>query len=132
MQASTPRWLGYTSLGKTPCLVDEVTAHSEDLDWKEITDLEDILEVVTYLGRATAKIHCVADADCINTPNDVACLPFSIIPLHTELTIREAIHGRDNEFINDMVEFGMVYGEIVRRDHRLFFEAFRNKLIPGL
>jgi hypothetical protein len=55
-----------------------------------------------------AKIHCVADSDCINTPNDVACLPFSVIPTHIELTIRDAIGGRDEEFITDMVQFGMV------------------------
>jgi hypothetical protein len=55
-----------------------------------------------------AKIHCVADSDCINTPNDVACLPFSIIPHHTEKRIREAVRGRDQQFIDDMVHFGMV------------------------
>ena len=55
-----------------------------------------------------AKIHCVADSDCANTPNDIACLPFSIIPIHTEQTIRDAIHRRDDEFIQEMVEFGMV------------------------
>jgi uncharacterized protein (DUF2252 family) len=32
MQAHTPKWLGYTTLGTVPCLVDEVSAHSEDLD----------------------------------------------------------------------------------------------------
>ncbi|CAF4167200.1 unnamed protein product [Adineta steineri] len=132
MQASTPQWLGYTTLGSIPCLVDEVTAHSEDLDWDDINDIKDILEVVTFLGQATAKIHCVADSDCANTPGDISCLPFSIIPQHTEKTIREAIQGRDQEFINDMVQFGMTYGKLVRRDHQLFFEAFRNKHIPGL
>ena len=55
-----------------------------------------------------AKIHCVADSDCVNTPGDVNCLPFSIIPQHTEKTIREAIQGSDKEFIDDMVLFGMV------------------------
>ncbi|UJR29859.1 hypothetical protein I4U23_017407 [Adineta vaga] len=132
MQAVTPQWLGYTTLGNVPCLVDEVTAHSEDLDWGDINELNDILEVVTYLGKATAKIHCVADSDCVNTPGDVSCLPFSIIPQHTEKTIREAIGDREDEFVNDMVQFGMVYGKLVRRDHHLFFEAFRNKQIPGL
>ena len=53
MQASTPKWLGYTTLGDIPCLVDEVTAHSEDLDWVDINDIKDILEVVTFLGQAT-------------------------------------------------------------------------------
>lgn len=55
-----------------------------------------------------AKIHCVADSDCVNTPKDIACLPFSIIPKDTEQTICDAIAGRDNEFIQDMIEFGMV------------------------
>jgi hypothetical protein len=50
----------------------------------------------------------VADSDCINTPNDVACLPFSIIPQNTEKTICEAINGRDEQFIDQMVQFGMV------------------------
>ncbi len=53
MQASTPKWLGYTTLGSVPCLVDEVTTHSEDLEWDDISDFNDILEVVTYLGQAT-------------------------------------------------------------------------------
>ncbi|CAF1395456.1 unnamed protein product [Adineta ricciae] len=132
MQSVTPQWLGYTTLGTIPCLVDEVTAHSEDLDWDDINDLNDILEVVTYLGRATAKIHCVADSDCVNTPGDVSCLPFSIIPTHTEKTIRDAVGSGEEEFVNEMVEFGMLYGKLVRRDHQLFFEAFRNKHIPGL
>ena len=53
MQASTPRWLGFTSIGQMHCLVDEVTAHSEDLDWKDINELNDILELVGYLGKTT-------------------------------------------------------------------------------
>ncbi|CAF0847923.1 unnamed protein product [Adineta ricciae] len=132
MQASTPRWLGYTQLNSVPCMVDSITAHAVDLDWKDINDLNDILEVVQYLGRATAKIHCVADSDCVNTPKEVECLPFSIIPRDTEKAIRAAVEGQVNEFIDDMIEFGMVYGELVRRDHSLFFEAFRNNQIPGL
>jgi uncharacterized protein (DUF2252 family) len=56
MQASTPKWLGYTTLGSVPCLVDEVTAHSEDLDWSDISDLKDVVEVIQYLGRAMGII----------------------------------------------------------------------------
>jgi uncharacterized protein (DUF2252 family) len=53
MQASTPKWLGYTTLNTIPCLVDEVTAHSQDLDWTDINDFDEIIEVVTFLGQAT-------------------------------------------------------------------------------
>lgn len=125
MQASTPRWLGYTTLNSIPCMVDQVTAHAEDLNWSDINNFDEVKEVVQYLAKATgeknvqtrkielsicflAKIHCVADADCVNTPNDIACLPFSIIPRDIEQTIRNAIDRRDQEFIQEMVEFGMV------------------------
>ncbi|CAF2533423.1 unnamed protein product [Rotaria sp. Silwood2] len=74
----------------------------------------------------------MADSDCLNTPKDVTGLPFSIIPRDTEHTIRDAIRGQDDAFIQDMLEFGMIYGEQVRHDHRLFFEAFRNNRIQGL
>jgi uncharacterized protein (DUF2252 family) len=57
MQASTPKWLGYTTLGSIPCLVDEVTAHSEDLDWSDINDFKDVVEVIEYLGRAMGMIE---------------------------------------------------------------------------
>lgn len=55
-----------------------------------------------------AKIHYVADSDCVDTPKDRACLPFSIILRDTKQTIRDAIDGQDNEFVRDMIEFGMV------------------------
>ncbi len=57
MQASTPKWLGYTTLGSIPCLVDAVTAHSEDLDWSDINDFKDVIEVVQYLGKAMGRMY---------------------------------------------------------------------------
>jgi hypothetical protein len=56
MQASTPRWLGYTTLNSIPCMVDAVTAHTEDLNWSDINDFNDASEVVQYLGRAMGEI----------------------------------------------------------------------------
>lgn len=57
MQASTPQWLGYTTLGNVPCLVDAVTAHSEDLDWSDVSDFKEFVEIVQYLGRAIGRLH---------------------------------------------------------------------------
>ena len=74
-----------------------------------------------------AKIHCVADSDCINTPKDVACLPFSIIPTDTEKTIRLAIADRDEEFVKEMVEFGMV-----RESLLLLFSETSFEYVVGL
>ena len=57
MQASTPRWLGYSTMNGAPFLVDAVTAHSKDLNWSTINDLEDLIKVVQYLGQATGKLN---------------------------------------------------------------------------
>ena len=64
--------------------------------------------MLTTFFSFQAKIHCVADSDCVNTPKEVECLPFSIIPRDTEKAIRAAVEGQVNEFIDDMIEFGMV------------------------
>jgi uncharacterized protein (DUF2252 family) len=130
MQASTPRWLGYTTLNGMPFLVDAVTAHAEDLRWSNINDINDIVQVARCLGKVTgrdvdndeycstsvsfvAKIHCVTDADCVNTPSDISSLPFNLIPQNAENSIRDAIQGRNDEFIDDIVEFAMVNERIL-------------------
>ncbi len=50
----------------------------------------------------------------------------------TENEIVEAVSGNEDEFVKEMVDFGMGYAEIARDDHRLFVDAFRNGQIPGL
>jgi hypothetical protein len=37
-----------------------------------------------------------------------------------------------DDFVSDMVSFGLEYAEIVRDDHRHFVEAFREGRIPGI
>ncbi|CAF0805197.1 unnamed protein product [Adineta ricciae] len=137
MHAVTTRWLGYSTLNnEVPLFVDEIATHGKDLDWTDINDLEEIRQTAEILGKAMAKIHCAADVDSIDREKHGAqhtdLIPFGIIPRHSEVVIRDAIAGRDEEFVKDMVSFGMAYGNATRRDHRLFFEAFRNEQIPIL
>jgi hypothetical protein len=60
----------------------------------------------------TAKVHCVADTESIDKQQYVQehtdLLPFNIIPRHTERTIVEALHGNEEDFIQDMIAFAMV------------------------
>ena len=44
-------------------VVSEVSPYEADLDWDEVSEPEDLALLVTQLGRATAKIHCVADSE---------------------------------------------------------------------
>jgi uncharacterized protein (DUF2252 family) len=122
LQAHADPWLGYTEVDGVGFVVSELSPYVEDLDWSDLTEPEEISPVLDYLGRATAKVHCVADKD-----SDA-----SIVGFQTEDEIVEAIEGKEDEFVEEMVAFGMRYSEIARDDHRLFVDAFRNGQIPGL
>ena len=59
-----------------------------------------------------AKIHCVSDTDSIDKMkhgrHHTGSLPLDIIPQHTERTIKKAIGGDEERFIQGMVSFAMV------------------------
>ena len=42
------------------------------------------------------------------------------------------LSGHESEFVSAMVEFGQGYGSVVLDDYRLFIDAFRNHMLPGL
>jgi uncharacterized protein (DUF2252 family) len=122
LQAHADPWLGYTEIDEVGFVVSELSPYVEDLDWSDLTEPEQMSPVLDYLGRATAKVHCVADKD-----SDA-----NIVGFQTEDEIIEAVSGNEEEFVQEMVDFGAQYSEIARNDHRLFVDAFRNGRIPGL
>src|SRR5215208_5495855 len=61
LQAHADRFLGWTSIHGRGFVVSEYSPYEQDLDWAELTEPEDMTVLVGQLGRATAKIHCVAD-----------------------------------------------------------------------
>lgn len=93
-----------------------------DLDWSDINDFDEIVELLKFLGRAVAKIHCISDVDSDQTLIDVS----------TDEAISEALGGREDEFVAEIVDFGQQYGDVARDDHQLFIDAFRNHRILGL
>ena len=122
LQAHADPWLGYTEIDGVGFVVSELSPYVEDLDWSNLTEPEQMSPVLDYLGRATAKVHCVADKD--SDPD--------IVGFQTEDEIIEAVSGKEDEFVEEMVEFSLRYSETTRDDHRLFVDAFRNGQIPGL
>lgn len=122
LQAHADPWLGYTEVDGVGFVVAELSPYVEDLDWSNVTEPDQMSPVLDYLGRATAKVHCVADQD--SDPH--------IVDFQTEDEIVEAIGDAEEEFVADMVEFGARYAETVRNDHRLFVDAFRNGKITGM
>lgn len=78
--------------------------------------------VVAALGQATAKIHCVSDADSDHT----------IVDFQTEEAIAQVLHDRQEEFVREIVDFGIEYAQRVRDDHALFVDAFREGRIGSV
>ena len=122
LQAHADPLLGYTEIDGVGYVVAELSPYEADLDWSELTEPDELTEVIEQLGRAVAKVHCVGDADSDQ----------ELVDFQTEDAIAERIGDRDDEFVDDMVEFGLDYAKEVRDDHRHFVEAFREGRIPGV
>ena len=122
LQAHADRLLGYTELDGVGYLVSELSPYVTDLDWSELTEPDEIAPVLDYLGRATAKVHCVSDSDSDHT----------LVPFQTEEAIAAVIGDREAEFVDWLTIFAREYAAVVRDDHRLFVDAFRNNEIVGV
>ena len=106
LQAYADPWLGYTTLSGIGQLVAEVSPYTADLEWDDINDLEDILHLLDYLGKAVAKVHCISDVDSDQT----------LVPFSTDQAIHEVLDGHEDDFVQTMITFGESYGELVRQD----------------
>jgi uncharacterized protein (DUF2252 family) len=115
LQQHTDPLLGWTELGDTGYVVGDLSPYEADLDWTDITEPDEIGPVVADLGRATAKVHCIADAD-----SDEDLVAFS-----TEEAIAGVVAGNEDAFVEDITTFGVEYARRVRGDHALFVDAFR-------
>ncbi len=122
LQANADPWLGWCTLGGEGQVVQEMSPYQADIDWDGVQEPDEILPLLVDLGRATAKVHCVSDADSDQ----------DLVRFQTEEAIAGAIGDDTEGFARSMAEFGLGYGEVTREDHQLFVDAFRNGRIPGL
>jgi uncharacterized protein (DUF2252 family) len=122
LQAHTDPFLGWTALGDTGYLLDEISPYESDLAWDDLTEPDLVEPVLRDLGRATAKVHCASDED-----SDEGLVEFQI-----EEAIAEALDGDREGFVRDICDRGLDYAERARADHELFVDAFREGRIGGL
>ena len=122
LQAHADPWLGWCELRGKGQLVKELSPYEADLDWDAVSEPDEIVPMLRWLGQATAKVHCVSDAG-----SDDALVDFQ-----TEEAVMDAVGDRADEFASDLADFGAAYGELARDDHRRFVDSFRNGAIPGL
>jgi uncharacterized protein (DUF2252 family) len=122
LQANASQFLGWTQIDGVGFVVQELSPYELDLDWDDLTEPEEIRPVVIQLGKATAKLHCVGDADSDHT----------LVPFQTEEAITAMVGGRRDEFVADLVQFAHDYARQTQDDHRRFVDAFRAGAIPGI
>jgi uncharacterized protein (DUF2252 family) len=122
LQSHASQFLGYTEIRGKGFLVAELSPYELDLDWDDLTEPAEIRPVLEQLGRATAKLHCVGDADSDHT----------LVPFQTEEAISTMIGDRQEEFVADLVDFAHSYARRTQDDFRLFVDAFRAGAIPGI
>jgi uncharacterized protein (DUF2252 family) len=122
LQAHADPWLGHTRIKGVGYVVSELSPYEADLDWSDLTEPVDMLPVLGYLGKATAKMHCVADEDSAQT----------LVAFQCEEAIAAAIGDREAAFTDSIVAFALDYALQTREDHRLFVDAFRDGRIKGV
>jgi uncharacterized protein (DUF2252 family) len=122
LQAHADPLLGYTEINDVGYVVSEQSPYETDIDWGELTEPAQLADVLDYLGRATAKVHCVSDEDSDQT----------LVPFQTEEAIATVVGDHGDEFAAWLSDFALGYAAVVRGDHELFVDAFRNGEIPGV
>ena len=120
LQAHADRFLGWAALpgseGPVGYVVSEVSPYGADLEWDEVSEPDDLAVLVTQLGRATAKIHCVADSESDQ----------ELVSVSVEDAVGACIGDDVDGFVATMVAFAHDYALQARDDHRLFVDAFRS------
>lgn len=122
LQAHADIWAGHTVLRGVGQVVAEVSPYAADLDWSDVNELPDLSSVTNYLGRATARMHSVADDESSH----------DLVDFSTEEAIVAAIDRDEPAFTASLVEFAHEYGARARADHQIFVDLFRNGKLPGL
>jgi uncharacterized protein (DUF2252 family) len=122
LQANASQFLGHTEIDGVGFVVAELSPYELDLDWEDLTEPAEIRPVMVQLGKATAKLHCVGDADSDHT----------LVPFQTEEAITAMVGDRREEFVADLIAFAHDYARQTQDDHRRFVDAFRAGAIPGI
>jgi uncharacterized protein (DUF2252 family) len=122
LQAHADPWVGYTTFDGVGQIVAEVSPYAADLDWSDVNEPDELAGVVGYLGRATARMHSVADDESSH----------DLVDFSTEEAIVAVIDKDEEGFVRMLVEFAHEYGIRARADHQIFVDLFRNGQLPGL
>ncbi|MEJ7724524.1 MAG: DUF2252 domain-containing protein [Ilumatobacteraceae bacterium] len=116
LQVHADPFLGWTQLDDTGFVVTELSPYEADLEWADVAEPEEVLELVEDLGRATAKVHCASDADAGGT----------LVDEQVERLVIDCVGDDVDGLVEWVREFAVGYASSTRDDHAKFVEAFRS------
>jgi hypothetical protein len=93
-----------------------VSPYEADLDWGNVSEPDELGVLVPQLGRATAKIHCVADSESDQ----------DLVTVSVEEVVSRCVGDDVDGLVATVTEFAHSYAQRAREDHRLFVDAFRS------
>jgi hypothetical protein len=106
----------------------EVQHKLHSIEWQSIDTVKSLMILAKQLAVATAHLHCQPPIT-ISLLKDVTNMEINVD--HCTQTLQTALSSivQQQQLINEICFFAMIYAEIAERDHRLFFRNFRNETI---
>ncbi|CAF4125718.1 unnamed protein product, partial [Rotaria sp. Silwood2] len=97
-----------------------------DIDWKKLDTVASLMILAEQLAIVVANSHCQPPVSISSIQNLI-----ENNAEHCTHVIETALSSKtqQQELINDICLFSIIYAEIAERDHRLFFKHFRNERI---
>jgi uncharacterized protein (DUF2252 family) len=122
LQVHADPYLGWTRLDGLGYVVRELQPWEVDLDWDDVGEPDEVARLVEDLGRATAKVHCVSDADAESI----------IVKGHVEDLVMDRVGDEVDELVDWVRDEAELIAERTRADHAMFVDAFRGGAFGGV
>ncbi|CAF1582714.1 unnamed protein product [Rotaria magnacalcarata] len=106
----------------------EVQQKLYDIDWQSIDTVKSLMTLAQQLAIATAHLHCQPPITISSLKNSTNLVMESSANHYTQ-TLQATLSSMvlQQQLIDEICYFAIIYAEIVERDHRLFFKNFRNE-----
>ena len=100
----------------------EIEHKMHEIDWQSVDSVKNLLILAEQLAMTTANLHCQPTITIIPMSSDTMT---NNIYSYKQLlqTILSSI-DQQQQLIDKIRHFSMIYAEIAERDHRLFFKNF--------
>ncbi|KGF73528.1 hypothetical protein DO97_18680 [Neosynechococcus sphagnicola sy1] len=116
MLTNTDVLLGYATISGVPYMVREKSPYQVDFDYTQLTSKSKFTDAVTYMGKAMAKDHALADKD----------YNAAIVSYSQDKEVTDIVDGNRGTFKDEMIAFTLDYTTQVENDYNSFLSAYQS------